>query len=161
MLRDDLIIELSRRQTSELRRIRAIRGLERRNLQRHLNDIAKRIDRALKLDNASCPRPLGNARQNVPQLTLLGQFLNVALGSLCRSAELAPSLVGTGQDLRDLVAYRLEFSEWKDKQPPNLARGWRAGVIGHAIDELLEGKIALRVRDALAENPLDLERSDP
>ncbi|MFV1964018.1 MAG: ribonuclease D [Pirellulaceae bacterium] len=161
VLRDDLIVELSRRQTSEIRRIRAIRGLERRNLQRHLTEIADRIDRASKLDDASCPRPLGNARQNVPQLTLLGQFLSVALGSICRSVELAPNLVGTVQDLRDLVAFRLEVADPNTKTPPNLARGWRAGVIGHAIDELLDGKVAIRVRDPLAENPLDLERSDP
>jgi ribonuclease D len=96
-------------------------------------------------------------------MNILGQFLNTALGSICRSRELAPSLVGTVQDIRDLVAERLGLSEGRDQTPPALTRGWRAEVVGQVIDELLAGKLSIRVHDPLAENPLALEppRPDP
>jgi ribonuclease D len=157
VLRDDLIVELSRRQTGDLRRIRAIRGLERRNIQRHLAEISQRIDDVLQLDDAACPRKPGNSRSNSPQFTLLGQYLSVALGSICRSAELAPGLVGTVQDLRDLVAFRLGLPGRDTESEPLLAQGWRAEVVGRVVEDLLEGKLALRIDDPLAENPLVLE----
>jgi len=160
VLRDDLIVELSRRQTSEVRRVRAIRGLERRHLHRHLPDIAESIRRACEMDETQFPRPNVNVKLNSPQLTLLGQFLNTALGSICRSAHLAPSLVGTVQDLRDLVAFRLGIGDRSRSEPPGLACGWRAQVVGHVIDELLDGKRAIRVRDPLSENPLSLDPAD-
>ena len=93
--------------------------------------------------------------------TLLGQFLSTALGSICRSAGLAPSIVGTVQDLRDLVAFRLGIGGRSRSEPPSLARGWRAQVVGHVIDELLEGKTAIRVGDPLSENPLTFEQTEP
>ena len=41
------------------------------------------------------------------QFNLLGQFLATALASVCRSQQVAPSLVGTVEDVRDLIAYHL------------------------------------------------------
>jgi ribonuclease D len=156
MLRDDLIVELARRQTFEEHRIRAIRGLERRNLQRHLPEIADRIRRACELDADQCPRPSRGSKPNSSQLNLLGQFLGSALGSICREAQLAPSLVGTAQDVRELVALRLGLLSSHAKTP-SLAKGWRAEVVGHVIDELLTGKLSMRVHDPRAENPLKFE----
>jgi len=90
-------------------------------------------------------------------LNVLGQFLSTALGSVCRARHVAPSLVGTVQDVRDLVAYRLNLYPSSDGDLPALACGWRSEVVGRTIDELLAGKIAVRVTDALAEQPLTFE----
>jgi ribonuclease D len=35
-----------------------------------------------------------------------------------------------------------------------LARGWRAELVGHLIDELLLGKKSIRIVDPLSEHPL-------
>jgi ribonuclease D len=67
-------------------------------------------------------------------------------------------LVGTNQDLRELVAYRLGLNG--PTSPPALARGWRAEVIGHTLDELLAGQITVRIQDPRAEDPLCFERLD-
>jgi ribonuclease D len=152
VLRDDLIVELARRQSAELKHIHAVRGLERRGLERHLPELASRIERALQLDEPACPaRPNSSNR---PQLNLLGQFLASALGSICRDAGVATSLVGTAQDVRDLVAHRLQIENSKRQEVPHLARGWRAQVVGKVIDELLAGQRAIKVGDPLAEQPL-------
>lgn len=160
VLRDDLIVELSRRQSAELKHIHAVRGLERRNLERHLPELSRRIEQALQLSDQECPsRPKSSTR---PQLNLLGQFLASALGSICREAGVATSLVGTAQDVRDLVAYRLDLETSRPAEPPVLTRGWRAEVVGRVIDELLAGQQAIRVSDPLSEQPLQFVRvADP
>ena len=156
VLRDDLVIELAKRQTADVKRIRAVRGMERGDLQRYLPKIAEAVDRALKLENQDMPRL--DRKPTRPQLNLLGQFLSTALGSICRSAEVAPSLAGTAQDVRDLIAYRLNLGGFAPGEVPLLASGWRAEVVGQVIDHLLAGDLAIRIADPLAEEPLEFER---
>lgn len=155
VLRDDLIVELARRGSSDLRQIKAIRGIERSGAKRHLNEIAARIKKALDLPNEQWPR---KSKQSVPnQVNVLGQFLITALTSICRSNQLAPSAVGTAQDVRDLVAYKLGFHA-PGADPPRLAVGWRAEVVGQALTDLLDGKLAIRIHDPMSDHPLQFDK---
>lgn len=155
ILRDDLLLEIAKRQTADPKRIRALRGMERGDMQRHVPPIARCVERALRLKEQELPRlPRRKAR---PQLNLLGQFLSTALSSICRKAQVAPALVGTTQDVRDLVAWRLGVGHFDPDEVPLLARGWRAEVVGQAIDDLLRGKLAIRIGDPLHEEPLLFE----
>jgi ribonuclease D len=159
VLRDDLIVELARRGRADLRQIRAIRGLERRDKQKYLADISACIQRALDLPPDQWPAPWLRA-SNRPQLTLLAQFLAAALGSICRTQQVAPSLVGTVQDVRDLIAYRLGLDAPAHEALPALARGWRAEVVGKTMHELLAGRISFYIADPLADQPLEFEPRD-
>jgi ribonuclease D len=156
VLRDDLIIELAKRQTADVKRIRAVRGMERGDLARYLPKIGQCVERAVALNDAELPRL--ERKSTRPQLNLLGQFLSTALGSICRSAEVAPSLAGTAQDVRDLIAYRLNLGGFAPDEVPLLASGWRAEVVGQVIDHLLAGDLAIRIADPLADEPLEFER---
>ncbi len=157
VLRDDLIVELAKRRSADAKQIRAVRGLERGDLQRHLPAMCEAIARALEVPDDACPETI--RRDASPQLTMLGQFLSSALSSICRAAEVAPSLVGTPNDVRELVAYQL--GEWNapSGELPVLAQGWRAEVVGHLLDDLLAGKVSIRIRDPRAEQPLAFERA--
>ncbi len=159
ILRDDLIVELARRGKSDPNHIRAIRGIERSVSKRHFPEIAQRIETALALPREQWPAP--EPRKLSGRATLVSQFISTALSSICRQQSLAPGLVGTVQDVRDLVEYRLLTIERgeapSDREVPNLARGWRAEVIGHTIDELLAGNLAIRIADPRAEDPLALD----
>jgi ribonuclease D len=131
--------------------------MERGDLQRYLPKLAECVEKALALKEKELPRlPKRSSR---PQLNLLGQFLSTALGSICRSAQVAPSLVGTAQDVRDLIAYRLNLGGFENGEVPILASGWRAEVVGQVIDHLLAGDVAIRISDPLAEEPLVFERT--
>lgn len=156
VLRDDLIIELAKRKTSDLKRIKSVRGLERSRLRRHLPEIAQSIQTGLELPEESLPEQKRKA-PSTPQVTLLGQFLTTALGSICRAAKVAPSIVGTAQDVRDLIAYRLDLNGAAQAAPPALATGWRAEVVGHVIEELLSGKLSIRITDPHSDRPLSFE----
>lgn len=155
VLRDDLIVELARRRTSDAKRITAVRGFERRNFRRVVPQIGDAIERALNLPQAQCPLPTRRDNSN-NQRGPLGQFLTSALSSICQAAEVAPALVGTASDVRDLIAYRL--GEWENGDgPPSLAEGWRAEVIGKTLDDLLSGQLIIRIADPKADQPLSFE----
>jgi ribonuclease D len=156
ILRDDLIVELAKRQTADAKRIRSLRGMEYSGVQRHLPKIADVIERSLELNDHDLPH--SERKNSRPQLNLLGQFLSTALGSICRKASVAASLVGTAQDVRDLIAYRLGLGGFEDGELPALAIGWRAEVVGQVIDHLLAGDVSIRIADPLAEEPLAFEK---
>ena len=152
ILRDDLIVELARRGSADENRIRAVRGMERGDLQRRLSEIAAAIQRGLDLPEAE--RPIRAPRQQVPELSVLGQFLFAALGSICREAQLAPNLVGTPNDIREWIGYRTGRGRGKAGRIPQLAHGWRAGFIGRLFDDLLSGKLSVRVAEPESDHPL-------
>ena len=154
VLRDDLIIELARRQTADIKRIRALRGMERGDLLRRVGEIAAAIQRALSLPEEQCPqRP---PREPSPQLSVLGQFLFAALGSLCRQARLAPNLVGGPNDIRELIVYGANPGA-EGRRPPRLARGWREQFVGRLFEDLLAGKVSIRIADPQSDHPLVFE----
>ena len=157
VLRDDLITELARRQTADPKRIQAVRGLERHDLRHQIPKIAQAIQQALTLSEQECPR--ANRSENKPRLSVLGQFLFSALGSLCRQIDLAPGLVGSPDDVRDWITCRTGHSA--GNQTPLLARGWRAKVVGKLLDDLLAGKLAIRISDPTLDHPLVFEPVEP
>lgn len=159
VLRDDLLIELAKRQSSDVKRIRSVRGMERGDVQRHLTRIAACVEKALALPADQLP--ILERKTSRPQLNLLGQFLSTALGSICRKASIAPSIVGTAQDVRDLIAYRLNLGTFEADEVPLLAQGWRAEVVGQVIDDLLRGDVTIRIADPLADEPLEFVYQNP
>ena len=159
VLRDDLIVELAKRQTADVKRIGAVRGLERSDLARKMDDLAACIQRALALPVEQCPPR--TPRETTPQLSVLGQFLFAALSSVCRQAHLASNLVGGPNDIRDWIAWRLAVPSGGRsptlRRQPKLAAGWRAEFVGRLFDDLLSGKTAVRVGDATSDSPLIIE----
>jgi ribonuclease D len=126
--------------------------MDRGDLLRSLPKLGEAIDNALNLPESDLPRT--ERRETPNQINMLGQFLSSALTSICRAANIAPSLVGTASDVRDLVAYRLGYDVGGT---PVLAEGWRAEVVGHLIEDLLAGKTSIRIADPLSDEPLVFE----
>ncbi len=149
-------MELAKGETDDIHRIQAIRGLNRRGQERQLAALADAIRQGLELPDEACPQPLSRT-VNRQQFNLLGQFLATALASVCRAQQVAPSLVGTVEDVRDLIAYHLASPGSLSQPPPALAYGWRAEVVGRVIENLVEGKITVRVGDPTSDQPLILE----
>ncbi len=161
LLRDDLIVELAKRKVDSPERIMAIRGMERSAVRRKADELAECVRRGLEAPAEYIPR---SPRQNTPpQLNLLAQFLAPALGTICRRAEIATSMVGTASDVRELVAHHMGLSnsengsDLKNGNRPALAQGWRAGLVGNVIDDLLDGKKSIRITNAKDADPLVFE----
>jgi ribonuclease D len=160
VLRDDLIVELAKRRSDQEREIGRLRGMERGDLKRVLPELAECVGRALKLQESELPKQ-SRSRRLPYQVTVLGQFLSPALSYLCRSNALAVGIVGTTDDVRELIAHRLGYGEG---ELPALASGWRGEIVGKLLDDLIEGRRSIRVHDPKAEEPLAFEPfslSDP
>jgi ribonuclease D len=155
VLRDDLMLELSRRASADEQRIRAVRGMDWRKLQRSIPEIADCIARGLSVPDEHCPN--SGPKIPRPQYNLLGQFLATAVNSMARAANVAPGLIGSVQDVRDLVAYHLGHG---GQDVPALAQGWRSEVVGQVVDRLLDGELAIRITDPHSNQPLSFESSD-
>jgi len=157
VLRDDLLVELCKRKSADERQISAIRGMQRSDLRHILRGLSEAIQRGLDLPDEECP---GGEKHRAPppQLAVLGQFLATAVAGVCRQMHLAPALVGTSSDMRDLLAYKLGYFESEDDRPPLLASGWRAEVVGSLVDDLLSGKASLRIGDVRSHDPLVIDR---
>jgi ribonuclease D len=153
ILRDDLLVELARRRKHSIKSIRAIRGLDRRHLSRYLEDISECIAVAMDAPPENFERP---THSRLPkQIALISQFLNAALTSICRSNEIAPTIVATVQDIRDLIAHHMGLTE--GAPPPALATGWRSDFIGRQMEELLDGEKAIRIVDLTSPKPLEFQ----
>lgn len=151
LLRDDLLLELARRKMSDVRNIRNIRGLERGDLKDLLPEIAGCIQEALELPESACPQV--KISGNHTKLNVLGTLLSSVLGTIARNQQVAPSLVGSPSDVREWIAWKLQ---WKDcEERPLLAQGWRAEVVGKLFDELLHGQKAIRIAHPEMECPLE------
>lgn len=155
VLRDDLLVELAKRKNADPQQISAIRGMQRSDLRHILPAIADAIDRGLNIPDEDLP---GGEKHRAPppQVNVLGQFLATAIGGLCRQLEIAPSLVGTASDMRELLAWKL--SHGNDDPPPALTQGWRAEVVGSLIDDLLAGRASLRISDLKSRDPLVIDQ---
>lgn len=157
ILRDDLMVEVAKRKIADPKHIGAVRGMERPELRRAIPDLARAVERALALPESELPTSV--RVESNSHLSMLGQFLSAALSSICRGAEIAPAIVGTANDVRELVNYRLNGIPDADGNVPILARGWRAEVVGHLIEELLGGRMSIRIADPNSEHPLVFEEA--
>jgi ribonuclease D len=151
VLRDDLVVEIARRKSAEPQRIRSIRGFDHGGWKKSMAQISESVRRGLEAAPIDFERPA--FQEMPPQLNLLGQFLTPAVTSICRTADVAASLVGGASDVRDLIAYRMGFGQ-AAAPAPVLARGWRADLVGRLIDDLLAGRKSIRIEDGRSDHPL-------
>jgi ribonuclease D len=157
VLRDDLLVELAKRRSADEAGIAAVRGMQRSDLRHIMRGLVEAVQRGLDVPDEECP---GGEKHRAPppQVAMLGQFLATAVAGMCRQMSLAPALVGTSSDMRDLLSHKLGY-EAGDREPL-LAAGWRRHVVGDLVDDLLAGRAALRIGDVRAHDPLVIER-DP
>jgi ribonuclease D len=155
LLRDDLLVEIAKRRIDNPDQILAIRGMQRNDLKRKVDELVACVQRG----EATPLEPTGRGAQRDPpsQLNLLGQFLTPALTTICRRAEVAASMVGTATDVRDLIAHRFGFGGGGGDDTPLLLRGWRAELVGNLLDDLLAGRKSIRIRNAKHEDPLSFD----
>jgi ribonuclease D len=119
-----------------------------------LEPLAVAIETANGLAEDDLPQKL--PRSKTMNLGLLGQFLTTALKIVCKREKIAAGIVGSAQDIRDLAAWHMKLAPQNPK--PLLAKGWRAGIIGELIEDMLDGSVAIRVNNPKSSQPLTLER---
>ena len=151
VLRDDLLVELARRGTDDPEQIASVRGMQRGDLPRILPEIAAAVRLALNLSVDELPTPA--ERFSYPQYAEMSQFLYAALSSISRRKHVSQQLVGGSGDVRELVA--AQYGTLPEGIKPRLLNGWRAVFVGNLLDDLLNGRTAVRLNRDTPDEPLD------
>jgi ribonuclease D len=150
IVRDDLIVEIARRNPALERDLQPIRGLPKRDL----SAILQAVELARALPSDQWPRA-AEREQDPPQVGLVANVLQAVLGDLCVRQELAASLVATTSDVKLLVRARMQGAP-----PPAeslLTHGWRARHVLPELLAVLEGRRRLRIANVRAESPFVVE----
>jgi ribonuclease D len=153
VLRDEMLIEIAKRRPATVAELFDLRGLERGSVRNAGPAIVAAVAQALQLDPSAYPELL--RRDDPPQVSVLGQLLSVAAGSLAEEHEVDPALLATSSDLQDLVRWKLGLLPAEPE--PAVLQGWRGEILGHSLLEILDGKRVLRVGDVKKRHPLVFE----
>tara|TARA_R110002072_G_scaffold146075_1_gene292802 strand:- start:63244 stop:64425 length:1182 start_codon:yes stop_codon:yes gene_type:complete len=154
ILRDDLLIDLARRQPKTEQELLNSRDMNRTNFRRNAAEIVTAIKAALDLPQSEIPPRFRN-NDSGPDEPVLGKLLALALANRCAELQLSAGIVGTANDLKEWIRWYGDGS--KPNKTPRLSNGWRAEVCGDLLRDVLEGKVSLRVADTNSDHPLVFE----
>ncbi|MFO0967352.1 MAG: HRDC domain-containing protein [Gemmataceae bacterium] len=150
LLRDDLLVEIARRNPRSAKDLHVVRGLA----KKHADALMPVIEAARALPADEMPAPY-DREADPPQVALLSSVLGLVLADWCARRHVAPALAASAGDLKALVKGRLRQTAPTPESP--LARGWRAQEVTPALEVFLDGKTSLRVRDAVSPAPFVVE----
>ena len=151
ILRDDLIVEIAKLESSDIARIESIRGLNRPDLMRQYGDIKKTIDNALALGRNELPEP--EKKHSYPQYGVMVQFLYTVLNMICEQQGFSTQLAGTRSDIRELVASL--YKTLPEGIVPRLACGWRAQLVGKRLEDFVNGKLGMKLNRNHPDEPIE------
>jgi ribonuclease D len=154
IIRDDLILEIARRNPHRGGDLTMVRGLPRRDLE----EIVRVVEEARALPAEQWPAVV-DRDQDPPQVTYVTAILNAVLGDRCATLQLAPNLVGTTQDVKLLVRAHLAGAPLPEDS--DLTHGWRAEAILPDLLAVLEGRRSVRIADVRRPASLAYEDCEP
>jgi ribonuclease D len=152
IVRDDLVVEIARRNPRRDHDLQVVRGLHRR----HIGELLAAVERARSLSPDQLPEAI-HTLQDTPQTVLLANLLTAVLGDFCARRQLASNLVANNQELRTLVRSKLQNAPLPDDLLLN--QGWRKTQVLPELLAVLEGRRTLRVADLAAEAPFEVKES--
>jgi ribonuclease D len=139
ILRDDILVELARRLPKNRAALKQVRGLDDNAQTRYGKILLEIIATSSAAPQDSWPPPPSHP----PHLTPAQEALVDAMMALVRlrgaQQNINPQLLASRKDLQNLLT---------DKNTPSpLLQGWRAALVGHEVQALMEGELRLEVRD--------------
>jgi ribonuclease D len=149
ILRDDLLVEIARREVQSERDLAVVRGLPRDDL----SEIVGVLERVRALPIEALPELPPRSDEPVP-VTLVASFLATLLQQLALEWELAPALIATTNDLKVLVRSLSRQQPLPDTSP--FARGWRSQFILPVLQSILSGDCSVRIGGLTSERPFQL-----
>ncbi|MFQ3593219.1 MAG: HRDC domain-containing protein [Gemmataceae bacterium] len=152
ILRDDLLVEIVKRDPRVAADLSVVRGLNHRDL----DEIVAVLHQAREVPLEDCPE-VAERGVDSPQLALVSAILVAALGDFCHREQLALGLVGTSNDVRTLVRAALA-GEPLPRMP--LTEGWRARFVLPELLALLAGRRWLRIANPRSPSPLEYRPRD-
>jgi ribonuclease D len=150
IVRDDLIVEIARRNPTHVNDLQVVRGLPKRDLEA----IVQTVIAARALPSSDWPEP-ADREQDPAQVGWVTNVLTAVLGDFCARNRLAPNLVASTTDVKLLVRARLAGEPLPERS--QLSRGWRREYVLPGIQAILDGRRLVRIADITADAPFAFE----
>ena len=150
LVRDDLLVEVARRNPKSPQEVQTMRGMAKRFVQ----PLWEAIERARMLPNDQWPK-VEEREQDPPQVGLIVNLLGAIVNDFCAREKLAVGLTATVSDLKELV--RTAMRNEVVPETNLLMTGWRKGFVLPMLLDVLQGKRTVRITDVKAESPFTLE----
>jgi ribonuclease D len=137
VLSDAPLVEVAKRQPSNLRALEQIRGIHPSVIRRRGQAVLAAVDRGLEAE--PIPRERGNSRSDPADAPLIS-LAEALLRARALEAGLAYELIASRSELEQIVEAA------RQGEPPPSVRtldGWRAELVGSDLEDLLHGRSAL------------------
>ncbi len=138
IVKDEVLLEIARRQPKDLTQLERIRGVEPGLIKRHGRALLECVARAAALPREQWPDSQRIPPRLSPNQEAQCDLLMAALRLLAREQHISHGALASRRDLEQLV---------KGNRDIDLLRGWRKAMAGQALLELLQGKRQLQMRD--------------
>ena len=138
VLKDDALIELSRRMPRDAAGLAKIRGLEPGLIRREGETLLKLVADAAALPREQWPQDKSRPTPLTAQQDAQVDLLNAALRLIADRHQLSPQAVATRKDLEKLV---------RGQADTPLQEGWRKALAGDALNAVLNGERRLEFHD--------------
>ncbi len=140
ILKDEVLIDLARRQPANIKGLEQIRGLEPGSVKRHGDTLLKLIAESKNLPKEKWPKAKARtAGLNANQEATV-DLLQSCLRLIAEREEITPSALASRKDL-ELLAMGNKKSE--------LLHGWRKELVGDILLKVLDGKIVPKLKDGV------------
>ena len=154
VMRDDLLVAISKRQPTTRPDLEALRDFNRPHLLGKSQELLAAIAEAQTVPTEQLPEHL-DRHDDGPGLTMLVSVLAAALATCCAESKVAVGLVGTSNDLKELIRWQSQGRPAAES--PFLAAGWRDKVCGATLLNVLSGRSTLRVGRIDSDVPVVVE----
>ena len=138
ILKDEVLLELARRQPGDVQALQQIRGLEEGLIRRHGERLLKLIAQARALPREQWPVDRRPAPRLSANQEAIADLLMCGLRLRAEEARITPSAIASRRELERLVA--------GDRERLPLLQGWRRRVAGDALLEILAGRLTPRIQ---------------
>lgn len=135
--RDEALVEIARKAPTTVDGLRGLRAVRSRELDRHAEDVVRRVAEALETPKDQWPQPA--PVQHTSPSTGVVELLQAVLRLRAEEASIAPSLLATSADLQVLVQ-RHAAGEGGDVP---IMQGWRKRIAGDDLLAILEGRASV------------------
>lgn len=133
LLKDEVLTSLAQQQPTDLDELGHIRGLDRRTRERYGEEIVALLSDARETDPEPLP-PFRKKLKNTPATEARIQLLDAWVHQRAAELDIAPGLLAPPSLLEKFIAGEGRAT----------LSGWRDPLIGEALQQLVDGEVALR-----------------
>lgn len=138
ILKDEVMVELSRRLPRDAAGLSKIRGLEPAHIRREGETLLRLIAEGADMPREQWPVDTNRAAPMEPRQEAMVDLLNAGLRLIAEKHQLSPQAIATRKDLEKLVRGESDCA---------LLEGWRHVLVGEVLLQLMRGERHLTVAD--------------